>query len=92
MEPIITASRLTKRFRKLLAVDELDLRMEPVKPGLDSLRLSVQMGADMPSPSAKSGSADRIKVTLKFSDYRVNKGISDTIFESKPRSGRGNRR
>jgi len=46
--------------------------------------LPVEIIADMQAPEGPN-SGKQIKATLKFSNYRVNKGISDKVFEQKPR-------
>lgn len=46
--------------------------------------LPVEIRADMRSPGGPS-SGRTVKAVLKFSNYRVNKGISDKVFDEKPR-------
>ena len=48
--------------------------------------LPTEIRADMRDPRG-SGEVGPTKVTIKFSKYRVNKGIDDKIFQEKNRSG-----
>lgn len=57
--------------------------------------LPSEIRAEMPNPR---GGSERVKTTIRFSNYRVNKGISDKIFEEnhpnpqqKTRKGTGRR-
>jgi len=49
----------------------------------DKYYLPVQMNAEL-HPQAGPDTAGVIKSTIRFSNYRINKGVSDRVFESKP--------